>query len=196
LFVLLATWGIGTYEGSKQARAQADYAVLASKFPTDGKGTQADWEKLVPDLQKFVSDHKGTRAALNAQIELAKAFFETKRYDDSIKTASEAMKSVPSGKGLKPLLYYQLAYAYEASGNLDQASGEWTNLKNSGLMGIEREADWNLGRIYAAKKDYPKAVEMYQKASQVMGDYPPPALLDQELAHAKSESGTQTQPAQ
>jgi predicted negative regulator of RcsB-dependent stress response len=196
LFVLLAAWGIGAYERSKQTRAATDFAVLASKLPAEGKGTPAEWEKLIPDLQKFVSEHKGTRAALNVQVELAKAFFEAKRYDDSIKTASEALKSVPAGDGLKPLLEYQLAYAYEASGKLDQAAGEWTKLKDSGLMGIEREAYWNLGRILVLKKEYPKAVEMYQKASQVPGDYPPAALLDQELARAKSESGTQTQPAQ
>jgi predicted negative regulator of RcsB-dependent stress response len=196
LFVLLAAWGIGTYERSKQTSAQSDFAVLAMKLPVEGKATQVEWEKLIPDLQKFVSDHKGTRAALNAQVELAKAFFEAKRFDDSIKTASEALKSVPSGEGLKPLLNYQLAFAYEASGMLDQAAGEWTKLKDSGLMGIEREAYWNLGRISAVKKDYPKAVEMYQKASQVSGDYPPSVLLDQELTRAKSQTGAQAQPAQ
>jgi predicted negative regulator of RcsB-dependent stress response len=194
--IMLAAWGIGAYEGSKQTRAQADYSALAAKFPVETKGTQAEWEKLVPDLQKFISDHKGTHAAVNAQIELAKAFFETKKYEDSIKEASEAMKSIPSGDGLKPLINYQLAYAYEASGKLDQAADAWTELKNSGLMGIEREADYNLGRIYAEKKDFSKAAEMYQTASQVPGDYPSPALVDQELARARSESGTQAKPAQ
>jgi predicted negative regulator of RcsB-dependent stress response len=187
LFIMFGAWGIGAYQGSKQSRAQADFAVLASRFPIETKGTQADWEKLIPDLQKFIADHKGTRAALNAQLQLAKAFFETQRYDDSIKTATEAMNSAPSGYGVKPLLNYQLAYSYEASGKLDQAVGEWTNLKNSGLMGIEREADWNLGRIYAAKKDFTKAAEMFQMASQAPGDYPPAALVDQELSRAKSK---------
>lgn len=196
LCILFGSWGIGAYQGSKQSRAQADFAMLASKFPFETKGTQADWEKLIPDLQKFIADHKGTRAALNAQLQLAKAFFETQRYDDSIKTASEAMNSAPSGVGIKPLLNYQLAYSYEASGKLDQAVGEWTNLKSSGLMGIEREVDWNLGRIYTAKKDFTKAAEMYQMASQVPGDYPPAALVDQALSRTKSESGTQAKPAQ
>jgi predicted negative regulator of RcsB-dependent stress response len=196
LFLVLAGWGVGTYQGSKQTKAQADYAVLSSKFPVEGKSTQADWERVIPDLQKFIGDHKGTRAALNAQVQLAKAFFEAKRYDDSIKTASEAMNSIPADSGLKPLLNYQLAYAYEASGKLDQAAGEWGNLKNFGLMGVEREVDWNLGRIYAAKKDFSKAVEMFQMASQVPGEYPPPALIDQELLRARSESGAQAKQGQ
>jgi predicted negative regulator of RcsB-dependent stress response len=185
VFLILAIWGVGSFDKSKQMKAQADYATLVSQFPSQGKATQADWEKLIPELQKFVSDHKGTGSAVDAQIELAKAFFQTKRYDEAIKTASEALSAVP--KGLKPFVHYQLAYAYQASGNLDKAADEWTTVKKSGIIDFEREADWNLGSIYVGKKDFAKAVEMFQLSSKAPGEYPPAALIEQELANAKSQ---------
>ena len=190
LVLFLATWGFSAYEKSKQAQAQSDYATLASKFPAEGAAVEADWEKLIPDLQKFISEHKGTGPAVNAQLELAKAFFETKHYDDAIKTASEALGSISKGHGLRPLLYYQLAYACMSAGKPDQAAQAWTDLKNTGLAEFEREADWNLGTIYMEKKDFAKAQEMFQLASKASGSYPPTALIEQQLANAKSEAGT------
>lgn len=193
VFVFLATWGVRAYQTSRQERAQADYAAIASKLPADG--TQSAWEQLIPDLQKFVADHKGTSAGLNAQVTLAKALFQAKRYDESIKIASDALGKAPEGLGIKPLIRYQLAYAYEAAGKQDQAAAEWENLKTSALPGIDREAYWNLGRIYAGKKDYAKAVEMFEKAAQAQGTYPTSAFIDQALASAKSSMGTGAQAA-
>jgi predicted negative regulator of RcsB-dependent stress response len=190
LILFLAIWGFSGYEKSKQTQAQSDYATLASKFPAEGTGSQADWEKLIPDLQKFISEHKGTGPAVNAQLELATAFFEAKHYDDAIKTASDALAAAPKGHSLRPLLYYQLAYAYRSAGKPDQAAQAWTDLKNTGLVDFEREADWNLGTIYMEKKDFAKAMEMFQLASKAPGAYPPTALIEQQLANAKSEAGT------
>lgn len=190
VFVFLATWGIKAYENSKENRAQVEYTELASRFPSEGYGTQAAWEKIIPDLEKFVSDRKGTTAGLNAQISLAKAYFDVKRYDDSIKVASEALSKAPAGHGLIPLIHYQLAYACEAAGKMDQAAKEWESVKTSGLPGLEREADWNLGRIYAAQKDYAKAIELFEKASQAQGTYPAPVSVDQALANARSQGTT------
>lgn len=189
IVIILASWGFGAYENSRQVRMETEYGMLAAKFPAEGKGSPADWEKIIPDLQKFITEHKSSNLALNARIELAKAYYETKRYDDAVKTGSEALNAVPAGHGLKPLVEYQLAYAYQASGKTDQAAQEWTNLKNLGLPEFEREAAWNLGRIYAAKKDTAKALEMFELAAKAPGEYPPHALLNQELAKAKTEAG-------
>ena len=159
--------------------------MLVPRLPAEGKGTVADWERVTPDLQKFISEHKGTAPALNARVELAKAFFETKRYEDAIKTGKEALELAPPGHGLRPLILYQLAYAYEAAGNYDEAANQWNSIKQLGMPDLEREADWNLGRIFEGKKDFSKAVEMYQLASRAPGDYPSAALLDQQMTRIK-----------
>lgn len=191
LFVFISTWGISMYRHSKEASAQTGYAVVAAKVPAEGKGTQADWEKLIPDFQKFISEYEGTSAALNAQLDLARAFFETKRYDDAVKTAVEALKEVPSDHRLAPLIHYHLAFAYTAAGKADEAAAEWTYLKNTGIRDYERQAGWNLGRIYAGKKDRVKAEEMFHLAAKAPGDYPQTAVIEREIARLKAEAGTQ-----
>ena len=186
LFTVIAVWGFSAHDRSKQVRAQSDYGALVSRLPAEGKGSAADWEKLIPDLQAFISEHEGTAPGLNARIELAKAFFETKRYGDAIKTGEEALKLVPAGSGLRPLVLYQLGYAYESAGKPDEAANEWTGLKQLGMQDLEREADWNLCRISEGKKEFARAAEMYRLASQAPGDYPPAALIDQQIARVKA----------
>ena len=186
LFTVIAVWGYSAYDRSKQVRAQSDYGALVSRLPAEGRGSAADWEKLIPDLQKFISEHSGTAPALNAGIELAKAFFETGRYGDAIKTGEEALNLAPAGLGLRPLILYQLGYAYESAGKPDEAANEWTGLKQLGMQDLEREADWNLGRISEGKKEFARAAEMYHLASQAPGDYPSAALIDQQIAGVKA----------
>ncbi|MCE5333699.1 MAG: tetratricopeptide repeat protein, partial [Desulfobacteraceae bacterium] len=152
-----------------------------------------EWEKLVPDLRKFIDEHKGTNAATNAQVDLARALFETKRYDESIKAGNEAVGAVASGSRLAPLIRYQLAFSYAAAGKMDEAASQWTILKGSGIREYEREADWNLGKIHAQKKEFAKAEEMLQLALKASGDFPQPALIEREIARVKSEAGTQGQ---
>ena len=186
LFTIIAVWGFSAHDRSKQARAQSNYAILLYRLPAEGKGSPADWEKPIPDLQSFISEHAGTAPALNARIELAKAFFETKRYEDAIKTGEAALNLAPAGNSLRPLIMYQLGYAYESAGKPDEAANEWNSLKQLGMQDLEREADWNLGRIFEGKKEFAKAAEMYQLASREPGDYPPAALIDQQIARLKA----------
>jgi predicted negative regulator of RcsB-dependent stress response len=186
LFTIISMWGFSAHDRSKQARSQSDYAILVSRLPADGRGSPSDWEKLIPDLKRFISEHGGTAPALNARIELAKALLETKRYEDAIKTGKEALELAPSGHSLRPLILYQLGYIYESAGKPDEAAGEWTSLKELGMPDMEREADWNLGRILEGKKEFAKAAEMYQLASRAPGDYPPAALIDQQIARIKA----------
>ncbi len=188
-FLIAAIWGFRIYTERRETQAKTDYAALAAKLPTADKAAPGDLEKLIPDLQKFVSEHDGTRPALVARLELAKALFQAKRYDASIKAASEALSAAPPGHGLRPLIHYQLATTLEAAGKPDEALKQWAQLKDSGDPSLEREADWNTGRIYAAKKDYAKAAEAYLNATKAPGTFPPEALLDQELARVKREGG-------
>ncbi len=186
LLAAISVWGYTTYAHSKQVRARAEYTILASRFPGNSKGTPADWEKLIPDLQKFITVYKDGPAVLEARIELAKALFEAGRYPDAVKAGQEALSLAPPAHGLRPLILYQLAYACEAAGKLDEAASEWGSLKELGARDLEREADWNLGRISESRKDFTKAVEMYQLASQASGEYPPASLIDQRIAGVKA----------
>jgi len=184
LFTVVGVWGYSAHDRSKEASARSEYGLLVSSVPAQGQGSSADWEKLIPELEKFVSEHKDTAPALDARIELSKAFFETKRYADSAKTGEEALRLAPAS--LKPLIMYQLGYTYEADGKADEAVRVWTSLKQLGLPEFEREANWNLARILESKKELDKAAEMYQLASKAPGDYPSASLIDQGIARVKA----------
>lgn len=182
--------GMTAYTERSESKARTAYSAIAPKMPSGEKSTPEDWRKLIPDLQKFISEHKGTQTSVIAQVELAKAFYETKLYDEAIKTAQDALNASAPGQGLRPLIQYQLAYAYQASGKQDQALQQWTSLRESGAPGMEREADWRIAGIYSAGRDYAKAADMYSKAIEAPGSYPPQELLEQELARAKEQAGT------
>lgn len=182
----LLVWGFIAHERSNEARARSDYGLIASRLHAASKGGPAEWEKLIPDLRKFISAHGGTAPALDARIDLAKAYFETKRYGDAIKTGEEALKLAPPGNSLRPLILYQLGYAYESDGKPDKAAEVWTSLKQLDVPELEREADWNLGRIYEGKKEFAKAAEMYEFASEAPGDYPSATVLSQQIAVVKA----------
>jgi len=189
LFAIISIWGLRAYDAHQENKARSAYPKIASKLPAEGKATRDDWQKAIPDLQKFVSEHGGTQAALLARIDLAKAFFETGNHEESIKTCLEAMKAVPQGHALRSLVQYQLVHAYQAAGKTEEAAGIWAQLKESENTAFRREAEWNIGRTHAAKKDFAKAAEAYQKAAETPGNYPAPAVLDQDLSRAKQEAG-------
>lgn len=187
LLAVILAWGFISHDRSKQEHAQSAYGLLVQRFPEDGKTSPADWESLVPGLQKFISEYGNTAPALDARMELAKAYFETKRYADAVKAGEEALGLAPQGSNLRPLIMYQLGYAYEAAGKSDEAFRMWTGLKQLGMIAFEREADWNLAKILESKKELDKAVEMYQAASQSPGEFPPSALIEQQIARVKAE---------
>jgi predicted negative regulator of RcsB-dependent stress response len=186
IFTAILAWGFGTHEHARQARAQADYGLIEQRLPVEGKGSAADWEKVVPDLEQFILKYKDSAPAQDARTELAKAYFETKRYADAVKIGEEALSLASSGHNLRPLIIYQLGYAYEAEGKAEEAARMWTDLKQFGKAEFEREADWNLAKIFESRKEFDKAAELYQTALQSPGDFPPTALIDQQMARAKS----------
>ena len=51
--------------------------------------------------------------------------------------------------------------------------------------GLERETHWRLARLYAAKKEYAKALEEYDTALKAPSGYPDAGLIQQEQAVAR-----------
>lgn len=174
------------HERSGEARARSEYASIASGLPGQAQDNAADWNKVIPGLQKFIANHADSSATLDARMELARGYFYTKNYAGAVKAGEEALGAAPRGSSLKPLILYQLAYAYESAGKPDEAARTWRALKKLGLPALEREADWNLGGIFQEKKQLPEAVEMYELALQAPGDYPSGPQIDSRLARIKT----------
>lgn len=174
--------GIYVHVNSSAARARSEYALLASRFPGQAPGSAAAWGKVIPDLQKFIASNGNSAPTLEAKMELAKAYFETKSYGKAVQAGQEALQAVSGDSTLKPLILYQLGYAYEAAGKPGEAVKMWSALKGLGASALQREADWNLGRIFEAQKKTTRAIEMYELASQAPGDYPSTPRIEHRLS--------------
>ncbi len=191
--VLLAAsailWGFNVYRDKRENSARSDYAALFEKWPSDTADPK-EWEASIPELEKFIRDHDGTMAALNAKTDLARVYLTLQRYQDAVVWSSKVIEEVPSKHPLKPIARDQLAIAYEASGKTDEALGQWKALKEEGFSGYNRVICWNMARLYAKKQDYAKAVEQYELALKAVGNYPSVALLENELSGVKTQTAT------
>ena len=190
---MLVVWGAKAYSSHKETKAREAWVQLEAKTASE-QGSSQNPEKSVPDLDKFVHDYSGTAMALDAEIELQKGYYRVKRFDDAVKLGKELAGKLPKDDSLLPVVIYQTACAALASGNTEEALARWTEVKETGYPGLAREADANLARLYAARKDYAKAAEMYKAATQAAGSYPETALLEQELARVNLSAGAPAAP--
>jgi predicted negative regulator of RcsB-dependent stress response len=185
LLILGTIWGVNSYNQAKEKRARAEYAQVIEAWPASDFADFKEWNKLVDELEGHISKHQGTQSALNAQLNLAQAYFWMKRYDDSIRTGDRLLAATKPGNSLRPLVLYQLALAYEEAGRSDESLAQWEALTTEGMEGLDREIGWHLARLYAGKKEYSKAVEQYERALQASGGYPAAPMIEEELAMAK-----------
>ncbi|MDR3556506.1 MAG: tetratricopeptide repeat protein [Syntrophobacteraceae bacterium] len=177
--------GYFVYESSSLERARAAYGLIAARLPGEGADNAAEWNKVIPDLRRFIAGYGNSAPTLDAKMNLARGYFETGSYALAVETWQEALKAVSSDSSLKPLILYQLGYGCQAAGKPEEALKAWAELRRLKSPALEREADWNLGRIYQEKKELAKAVEMFALASQAPGEYPPGPQIDERLAAIK-----------
>jgi tetratricopeptide (TPR) repeat protein len=61
-------------------------------------------EKLIPELQSFVKENRGSRIAAKAQVDLARALFETGQYEEAVTLSINALENLPRDLDLRALL--------------------------------------------------------------------------------------------
>ncbi|MDR3570266.1 MAG: tetratricopeptide repeat protein [Syntrophobacteraceae bacterium] len=185
----LLVGGFVVHERSKDARALAEYGAIASRIPGDTAGSGAAWKTVLPELSGFIEKHADSPATLNAKMELARGYFATKNYAQAAQAGESALKIVSANSSVKPLILYQLGYSYESAGKPDEAAKTFMALKKVGAPALERDADWNLGMIFQAKKNFSKAAVMYELAYRAPGDYPSAPQIEERLSAIKSVRG-------
>jgi predicted negative regulator of RcsB-dependent stress response len=191
LLILAASWGISYYRSSKEDRARVEYAALVDKWPAEEGIDQKEWEVLTAGLEKFANSHRGTAAAINAKLDLSKAYYRMGRYDDALKWGMVVLSDVPSGHSLMPLIRYQLALTNQTMGRVDEALAQWEALRDVNITSLQREVHWQLARIYSMKQEHAKAIEQYKAALNTSGAYPSEVLLREELSSIESLAASQ-----
>jgi predicted negative regulator of RcsB-dependent stress response len=190
LVILLSAWGVRAYFDSKEASARQEYGRILEKIQGNVIAGPEKWKEILPELEGFAGRRKGAKAAQIAQIDLMQAYFETSRYEDALKTGQEALKSLSSGDRLAPFVRYQLALVYQKLGKPDEAGAQLELIKKGPYSVLGRELHWHLARLYTDRQEYAKAVEQYETALKVSASYPGDALLEAELASARTKAGS------
>jgi len=194
LLVVGILWGFDAYGKSKEQRARLEYSKIMQTWPGDESSDRQAWEKVISELQSFLKEHTETASMLDAQLDLARAYFQTQQYQDALKWNKSVLDQLPRDQDLKFLAQYQQAFVLGALGKTDEAITMWNALKGNASSEISKEADWNIARLYAQKGEYSKAAEQYEMAVKAKGNYPSADLLQLELASLKLKMKAPTEP--
>ena len=123
---------------------------------------QAEGESKKEMLVKVVDDYGATSAGLWGRIELAHLSVEEGEFGKAIQQFSKIKNDVSSDNPLMPLILNTLGVLFEKNNELDKAVYSFNEL--STYKGFEVSSFEALGRLYEAKGDKAKAVEMYEKS--------------------------------
>ena len=188
LLLLGAIWGFNAYGASKEQRARLEYARVLQNWPAGENTDLQAWQQIIPALETYLSEYSGTAPANNAELDLARAYFQAQQYENALKTSKKVLDQRAHEQNLKFLAQYQLAFIYEALNKTDEALAQWQALTGNEASGLSKEAFWNMARLYARKGDHAKAAEYCESALKAPGAYPNPALIQTELASLKLKS--------
>jgi predicted negative regulator of RcsB-dependent stress response len=185
LLLLGVFWGFNAYGSSKDRRARSDYAKVLQKWPGEQNADRQAWQAVITELETYLNEHPGTAPEKDAQLDLARAYFQAGQYENALKCNQKVFNQLPRDQTLKFLAQYQMAFIYEALGKTDEALSQWNGLKGSKASQLDKEADWNIARLYAKKGEYSRAIEQYETALKDPGSYPSAPLIQNELASLK-----------
>jgi len=115
---------------------------------------------LGDNLARLMNTYPRTNAALWAEIELAGLKMERKDYTGAASAYTTLLDKVGSGNPLQPLLLYALAQAEDAAGKYDAAIAAYEKLQKH--QAYQLIATFGLGGQYEAKKDWAKAIAVYE----------------------------------
>ncbi len=187
--------GMGFYNDRRENRAQTDLFMAEKKLKSQeeefGKSTnpptnpaeklkkepvkatgnlEADYKETVPLLKDVISKHNGTQASVIAALDLAKLYYDYKKYDEGIAVLEKTMDMAkhPVTRGLT---IDQLANFNMAKGNCDKAIGYWQKLgQEKTLSFLQGSSLIKTGLCYEKLKQFDKAEQTYLRASGLTND--------------------------
>jgi predicted negative regulator of RcsB-dependent stress response len=160
-----ATLMTGWWAWQKHRQQQADIALYeATKFI---RTPSANRSKAVEQLQKLVSDYRGTAAAALAYWHLGHLYFEGANYPAALTAYRQAQQRL--SKADQPLMValvtLDIAYAQEASGACDpDAITGFEAVLQLPAHWLRGEAYLGIGRCHEKTGASRKAVAIYERA--------------------------------
>ena len=162
--VVAATLVTGWWAWQKHREQQAGIALYeATKFMR----TPSNRSKAVEQLQKLVSDYKGTAATALAYWHLGHLYFEGENYPAALTAYRQAQQRLSKADQslMVALVTLDVAYAQEASGTCDpDAITSFEAVLQLPAHWLRGEAYLGVGRCHEKTGASHKAVAIYERA--------------------------------
>ena len=174
---------LSLYNSWYSQRVEKSSSALASALSQEKS-------KLSDSLARLMDTYPRTNAALWAEIELARLTMEKKDYPGAASAYTALLAKVGNGNPLQPPLLAALGQAQEAAGQYDEAIATYEKLQKH--QPYQLIACLGLGGQYEAKKDWAKAITVYegykaQMAGQFGGETNEAvAMLDEKIVQLRT----------
>lgn len=148
--------------------------------------------KLSDNLERLMNTYPRTNAALWAEVGLARLAIDKKDYAGAASAYTALVGKVSDSNPLQPLLLNALGQAQEAAGKYDEAIATYEKLQKH--QAYQSIACLGLGGQYEAKKDWAKAIAVYEAyKAQMVGQAgaggegnEAMAMLDEKIAQLRA----------
>ncbi|HDM74874.1 MAG TPA: tetratricopeptide repeat protein [Deltaproteobacteria bacterium] len=163
LILVGSGWWYKNYQKHKEWRAQKQYSIIVSTYPTDNLTDKTKWQTPIKKLEAFLHEFKGTKTSLAAQLDLANAFYHVGSYGRAIDLYTELLDQIDSNHPYWQLSQFGLAYCYEGKKDYTKAISILEKVKANPDTTMMALVHYNLGRIYELTGKKSKALEEYKK---------------------------------
>ena len=177
----LGAWGVK----AKLQERREDKAAAALVLVTPKADLKAPNAAAAQALEKFINEHRGTRAAREAQLTRANLLYRLKQYGE----AAKAYESLLEGRdpGWDTLVNESLSYCYEGMGNFKKAAEVLKPVAEQSSGPLKNEVMRRLALLYEQAKE-PKEAAVYWR--KLLDQQPDAALVpyfQEKLAAAEAQ---------
>jgi len=177
----LGAWGVN----AKLQERREHQAAAALALVTPKPDLKAPNLVAVPALEKFINEHKGTRAAREAQLTRANLLYQLKQYGE----AAKAYESLLDGRdpGWDTLVNESLSYCHEGMGNFKKAAEVLKPVADQVSGPLQKEVLRRLALLYEQAKEPKEAAVYWRKLLDQPPDLALVPYLQEKLAAAEAQ---------
>jgi predicted negative regulator of RcsB-dependent stress response len=175
----LGAWGINArMQASREEKAAAALTQVTPKIDLNIPAVAA-----ANDLEKFIREYSGTRAAREAQLTRANLLYKLQQYDE----AAKAYESLLDGRnpGLDVLINESLSYCYEGMGNYKKAAEVLKPVEDQTHGPMQSEVMRRLAMLYEQAKEPGQAAVYWRKLLEKPPDSAMAFYFQEKLAVAE-----------
>ncbi len=156
-------WWYKNYKIHKEWRAQKQYSLIVSSYPTYNPKDVGKWKNVIKQLEKLLEEFDGTKTSYSARLDLANAYYHTGSYDKAIEVYERLLDDLDSEHPYWQLVQFGLVYCYEGKKDYSKAITILEKVKANPHTTMMALVHYNLGRIYEISGQKSKALEEYKK---------------------------------